>query len=63
MVSYVFPLAALTLSPLWKEMKIVEKEGGMPVFDTFLNAFFCQLPKLTPGSRVKLAKIYPSRSG
>ena len=26
--------APLTLSTLWKELEIVEKEGGLPVFDT-----------------------------
>ena len=36
---------SLTLSTLWKEMGIVEKEGGLPVFDaniliTFFFVFF-----------------------
>ena len=31
----------LTLSTLWKEMGMVEKEGGLSVFDTdILNTFF-----------------------
>ena len=36
MVSHVFPLVHhfLTPSTLWKEMKIVEKEGNLPGFDT-----------------------------
>ena len=36
----------LTLSTLWKEMGISEKEGGLAVFNTdILNTFFCQLLK------------------
>ena len=43
-------------------MEIVEKEGGLPVLDTDILNFFSflfsgQLLKLTPGLRVKLAKI------
>ena len=30
----------LTLSILWKEMEIVEKEGGPSVFDTDILVFF-----------------------
>ena len=45
-------------------MEIVEKEGGLHLLDTdILKTFLCQLLKLPPGSRVKLAQIYPSRKG
>ena len=30
----------LTLSTLWKEVEIVEKEGGLPVFDTDIQSNF-----------------------
>ena len=52
----------LTLSTLWTEMGIVEKEGGLPVFDTDNLKFFCQMLKLLPGSSVKSAQIYPPQS-
>ena len=41
--------------------EIVEKDGGVPVFDTDNLKIFCQLLKLLPSSRVKSAKIYLSR--
>ena len=40
-------------------MGILEKEGGLPVFDTDnLKCFFCQLLKLSPSSRIKSPQIY-----
>ena len=57
----------LTLSTLWKEMEIDEKEGGLPVFDTdslfilfylfFLLGGVGRLLKLLPNSWVKWAQI------
>ena len=33
------------------------------IYFLFIYLFFCQVLKLSPGSPVKLAKIYPSRKG
>ena len=39
-------------------MGIVEKEGGLPVFDTdILNNFLCHLLKLLPGFWVKSVNV------
>ena len=44
-------------------MGIVEKEGGLPVFDAdILKTFFCQLLKLPPGSD-KISTHLPAVEG
>ena len=55
----------LKLSTVWKEIGVVEKEKGLPVFDVDIvnTFFFCTMLRLPSGSRVKSARIYPSWRG
>ena len=53
----------LTLSALWKEMKIVEMERGLPVFDIGLLNTFLPTGEITIWLLSKISIIYPSRKG
>ena len=55
----------LTLSTLWKEMEIVEKEGGLPVFDSdILNFFlFFSIAEITTQIMGKISANLPTAEG
>ena len=54
----------LTLSTLWKEMKIAEKEGSLPVLDTdILNTSILRTAEITTWLTGKIGEHLPVAEG